>query len=281
MMTTRFLKIMAILAVIGLVSACGGGGGGGSGGGSDAAISSTSIKASPGSLRRVDPGDTQVFSVQILVQSIDNTSGEVVSEGRSETTLELAYFSSSQSINDVSLITERLALGDGTVGTTAIYQDSEGALIDFNDENGNEYVYEGTDLTEAAGELNGVLRFPSPIQPGTSTSFGFLLVDFPQERITDFGDRTVTVSNKELVDTDLGRIETFPVTISESRQRNSILANPIHETTTYWIHPDIGIVKFSSITEEEGPLLNEKTSLDGGLKSVSFSLPAATPADVK
>ena len=144
-------------------------------------------------------------------------------------------------------------------------------LIDLLDDRNNFFSSE-------VNEQYGVTRFQSPLPIGSSEAISFLLIRSSggEDDQVGSGERTITTHPKELIDTDLGKIEAYPVTVNQTMRRFGL--NTIVETTTYWVNPDIGIVGFRSVVDEVLVLgFFDRTTLNGRLSSVNFSVPPATP----
>jgi hypothetical protein len=251
-----------------LLVACGGGGGGGGDGGVSG-TSSAVIPANGTTLKTISPGDLITYNVTVTDTSYD-WDGTVLSRGTADTTMDLSYYTSNLVLTDgTPLMLERGAFGDGTVADGYFVQLSDGTLVDYIDENG--YYYYDIDNANY-----GVPRLISPLTPYTTWSVNYYRVSGGSpERV---GVRTVSVGGLETIDTPLGRIEAYRVTVTESEEDAGPVPSvgPEVWTETNWVNPEIGIVRAQLIEERYfGSTLSGSTEIIVGITSVSFPIPAA------
>ncbi len=294
MFFSRMRPLVITLYTLAIAACSGGGDGGGSSGSSSGSSTpppppaTETIRIDDSAYRDFEAGDLLVFDVEADVQQY--LFGSVSAEEVVDTTFEYELFNTDFVPNpgdpdawaNAEIFLIRTSTGEGESSSEYVYQ--TGALVyDVGTPEGFSVSYDGEE------GFYGSIRYPELVA-GTSVDQtselrrrddGFLL----SRRISTF-----TVSSPEVIETPVGRIEAFPVTLDaeeEEYEPGSFTGTPILSATlsaqyTYHIHPKIGVISWTGNeryddTPSSDDSFVEITLNKHLLRSVNFPIPNPTP----
>ncbi len=248
-----------------LLVACGGGGGSGSG----TVTPNTVIRADNSTLRTISSGEIVTYNLTQTDESYDWDGTTVIESSTGSSTVDINYSSSNLALADGTRLTAQVAAyGDGTLGTAQILQLSNGTILDYQDD-------EGFDYFDIDNQQYGIPFLISPLVSSTTTTINYNKVS--GGNAVRVGVRVLSIGGIELVDTPLGGIEAYKVTSRDTEEDTFIPVTTDVSTTTYWVNPEIGIVKILEIDESYlfGSTRATKSETLATFTSVNFVIPAA------